>query len=489
MLGLLNSRRDFDLPSETRVSARAFRDGTLHAKEKASRCHGCASHACMNTSEPSHPGQGETRGTPPITIQSLTSATRVSPAAQAPSVSTIPPPGHEASLPVQEAVTPTAAVRPISTSVIVSPGIPERTPRESLLVTYWRKIGAGSLLLSLLIHVGLFMLAAMIVTVVVTKEQAADFLPGGGSKSGDAASEQLAQQVKMKKKNLLNKSTPMQKVVSSSMTAAISLPETPLDTIDMPEMSSLLGGGAMSGGFGSSGSGGGFGDGAGIGGMSGRTFKPIIMFGNDIKARSIAVILDVSGSMTPHLTKVIKELDRVAKGSPVVLYVGCGVVTPPKGKRIDDNAIETRRQAKDEDKNFEIFWRKSHTQRPNTPAGSPPPPPKGKNDPPDPIPEEAVYAVMANRPSTYFIKAQGIQYSWVSLLVNEVRQAEALYWFSDFQDAVDEEQLASVLSNLKRRKQKLFIHASVKGRSFEQVRDQLVLPSGGAVISEQPVKK
>ena len=39
-----------------------------------------------------------------------------------------------------------------------------------------------------------------------------------------------------------------------------------------------------------------------------------------------------------------------------------------------------------------------------------------------------------------------------------------------------------MLKNLQRRKQKLFIHASVKGKSFEKVRDQLCLPSGGKVI-------
>lgn len=339
--------------------------------------------------------------------------------------------------------------------------------------------------MSLLIHAGLLVLASLIVTTVVNEKISVDFLPGGGSKAGDVASQQLTQQVKQKKRSVLNKSTPLQKVVSNSTTAAIALPDIPTDSIDMPEMSSLLGGGMMgSAGFGSSGAGGGFGNGMGIGGMSGQTFKPIIIFGNELKARSIAVIMDVSGSMTPHLTKVIKELDRVAKGSPVVLYVGCGVATPDKGKKLDDNAISTRRQSKsDDDKNFEIFWRKSHAKKPD--PNAPSPPKKKKDEMDDPIPEESVYAVMADRPSTYFVKSQGIEYAWISLLVNEVRNAEALYWFSDFQDKVDDEQLEAVLKNIKRRKQKLFIHASVEGASFTKVRDQLCLPSGGAVISEQ----
>lgn len=228
-----------------------------------------------------------------------------------------------------------------------------------------------------------------------------------------------------------------------------------METMNLPVMSSILGGSMGSGGFGDSGAGGGHGAGMGIGGMSGRTFKPISMFGKNLNARSIAVILDVSGSMTPHLRGVVEELDRVARGSPVVLYVGCGVDKPPGGMRLNDDATETRRSSR-----FRSYWTDDHG------------------------PETEVYSIMEKRPSTYFIKSQGIQYAWIALLTAEVRNAEALYWFSDFQDDVDDDQMASVLENLKRRKQKLFIHASDRGSSFEKVRDQICLPSGGMVIAE-----
>lgn len=355
----------------------------------------------------------------------------------------------------------------------------EPAPKRSTLGTYWKKVGGGSLMLSLLIHLGILAVAAVFVTTVVTADKAVDFLPGGGSKAGVQASASLAQKVQTKKRSQLNKSVPMQKVVSTGA-SSIALPDVPTDPIDMPDMASAMGGGTMgSGGFGSSGAGGGFGTGVGIGGMKGVTFKPIIMFGKDLKARKIGVIMDVSGSMTPHLTKVVKELDRVASGSRLLLYVGCGVASPKEGLRLDKDAIRTSSKSNQEDKNFEIFWRKSHNQAPN--PNMPPPPKKNKDDK-DPIPEEAVYNVLANRQETYFMKSQGIQYAWISLLVRELRDADALYWFSDFQDQVDDEQLEAVLENLKRRKQKLFMHASVKGRSFEKVRDQLVIPSGGEVV-------
>ena len=75
----------------------------------------------------------------------------------------------------------------------------------------------------------------------------------------------------------------------------------------------------------------------------------------------------------------------------------------------------------------------------------------------------------------------------------EVADADTIYWFADFMDKDDAEQMETVLKKLKSRKQKLYIHASVRGRSFEQVRDALVMPSGGEVIEtkteEMPKKK
>jgi hypothetical protein len=359
---------------------------------------------------------------------------------------------------------------------------PIEVRQENFLIAAWRKIGGGSLMASLMIHVAILLTAALMVSTMVTPEKKVDFLPGGGSKSGQEASQQLSQKVQVKKRSLLARSTPLSKVVSTSTTAAIALQDLPADSMEMPELSSIMGGGTMgSSGFGSGGAGGGFGEGMGLGGASGATFKPIIMFGQNLKARKIAVIMDVSGSMTPHLTKVIKELDRVAAGSTVILYVGCGVAKPEKGVRLEDDAFPTRSSTKIEERSFEVFWRRSHKAAPKTNQPDEPKK-KKKTDEPDPVPENDVYQVLANRNETYFIKSQGIKYAWLSLLAREVRHADALYWFADFQDEVDEEQMEAVLKNLKRRQQKLFIHASGKGKSFEPVRDQLALPSGGEVV-------
>ncbi|WP_038169435.1 hypothetical protein [Verrucomicrobium sp. BvORR106] len=149
------------------------------------------------------------------------------------------------------------------------------TKQPNAVVRYWRKVGGGSLALSLLIHVAILVAAYFMVQTIV-QEKKVDFLPGGG-KAGQEASKALSQQVQQKKRTTLNKSMPIRRIVSQNNTAAISLPDAPADSLSMPDTSSLMGGMAGSGGFGKAGAGGGFGTGQGIGGVSG--FAPVTFFG------------------------------------------------------------------------------------------------------------------------------------------------------------------------------------------------------------------
>lgn len=380
-----------------------------------------------------------------------------------------------------------APATPVVVQVDHGPVIPHHSgefqpPRSNRFVEYWRKVGGGSFMLSLAIHAGL-LIAAYFVVETIVHEQKVDFLPGGGSSKGQAAEAALTQSVQQKKRNTLNRKVSMQRVVTESPTANITLPDAPMETIDVPSMSSMLGaGGSMGAGFGSAGAGGGFGSGFGTGGLDGMTFQPLFMFGQSIKARRIGVVMDVSGSMTPHLTTVIKELDRVAAGSPVILFEGCGLKVPPKGKKLDDKTFRTMSNTKDKDRSFEHYWRITHTRRPDPNA---PVDPKKKKKDEDEIPEKEVYEVLAKRQQTWFIRRQGIHYAWLALMADELRHVDAVYWFADFQDATDEKQLERVLEVFERRKQKLYIHASQKGPSFATIRDTLVLPTGGSVIEAE----
>jgi hypothetical protein len=68
----------------------------------------------------------------------------------------------------------------------------------------------------------------------------------------------------------------MKKIVSSSQNSAISLPDAPPDLLDVPDVGSMLGGGALGGGggFGKAGGGGGFGTGMGMGANAGFVSLP-----------------------------------------------------------------------------------------------------------------------------------------------------------------------------------------------------------------------
>jgi len=157
--------------------------------------------------------------------------------------------------------------------------LPE-TKQPGRFARLWRSIGGGSLTLSILIHVGLLVLAGFIVFATQTFEKQVDFLPGGGTQQGAAASSDLAHKVQMKRQQALKKTPPMQRLVSTSINATLTLPESPPNMLDLPDVSSMMGGGSLgSGGYGTGGAGGGFGNGQGMGGMSGMIFKPLMMFG------------------------------------------------------------------------------------------------------------------------------------------------------------------------------------------------------------------
>jgi hypothetical protein len=355
--------------------------------------------------------------------------------------------------------------------------VPALTRQPNAFIRRWRSIGGGSLTLSILFHAGLLALAGLVVFVSQSSDKQVDFLPGGGTQQGAEASAELAHKVQMKKQQKLQKTPPKQRLVSTSINATLTLPEAPPDMLELPDIATMANGGKLgSGGFGIAGSGGGFGSGTGMGAMSGRTFKPLMMFGKELKdTRKMAVVMDVSRSMTKFLPLVTKELDKVAFGSPLVLYFGCGLMKPPPKLDDDINPVTSDK--------FRAFWQAWEGKTSlKIPAA------ERRNityDPAKPMPLEAIFDLMSKRQNTWFVEFNGITYASTALMSKEVMEADTIYWFADFMDKVDSDQMALILKTLKKRKQKLYIHASREGRSFAQVRDELVIPSGGEVIQTQ----
>jgi hypothetical protein len=334
----------------------------------------------------------------------------------------------------------------------------------------WEKVGGAALGLSVGIHLLVLGAAAFYVAGKVMEPQV-DFLPGGGTAQNQAASQALENKIQQKKNPWLKKSMPIRRLASLDKVSDIALPDAP-EAFELPDAANQLLKSKVGAGMGLAGAGGGFGSGMGLGSRSGMVFQPLSMFGRKINARKMALVLDVSTSMAPHLPRVIAEVDKVAKDSVVVLYFGCGLEPPPPGRGLDgDEIYRTSGQE------FEKFWRMGGPTLEDAR--------KFKFNPKDVIPMEEVFRLLSRRPQTYFIHGVGLGYTWLALLSNEVRSADALYWFSDFQDRVDFKQIGVVRENLMNRKQKLYIHAYQRGSAFDLVVSQLVEPTNGGVIEEE----
>ncbi len=202
-----------------------------------------------------------------------------------------------------------------------TPGIPEQvrqiqheqlahlTPvpikQKNMLARYWGMIGGGSLAISLLIHAGLIGLALTIVTFNI-HESKVDFLPGGGSKGAADASHEMAQQVKGKKRTNLNKSIPKTRIASNRFDPlSISIPDVPMDSVDIPDNANFMGGAMSSGGFSGAGSSGGFDKGHGIVGGLGIVAGPPSMVVRCNTAERLHKLNENGGS--PQCEKAVSD--------------------------------------------------------------------------------------------------------------------------------------------------------------------------------------
>jgi len=344
---------------------------------------------------------------------------------------------------------------------------------------FLKKLGAGSLGISLFFHavvvvIGIFLVIA---TIPPEPEKEVDFKPSGGGGGSPSASNQKKQQSSMSKQ-LPNR------VAAANVAGTFALPE--------PSSSSSLSslGALGSGGMGGMGSGGGKGDGKGMGtgngmgmGMGGDGPKGLMVFGTALNVRTIGVVMDVSGSMTRHLPKVLEELDRVAKGSPVILHVGCSI----EDIRTRPNIDAVNSPMKKGVDHFKFFWcLYQDPQYRQSGAYF-----RDKVDLTLPVPSPDVYEKFAKRNGTYYNDPEGRRSTADAILAKEFEKVDAIYWFADFQDKIDPKAAEDVLRTLKRRKQKLYIHASDQGNYIDAARDLISVPSGGKeiVVTPDPPKK
>ena len=339
----------------------------------------------------------------------------------------------------------------------------------------WGRIGGGALAFAIVFHGFLLILGAIwVFQIRLEPEKVVDFLPGNGEAGGSERGAQY--KIQQKKRAQITPSTNVKRVFAEGAESAYAIPEPGVNFVEMSSLNSL-GGGGMAGGLGGSGSGSGFGRGGGAG-LGGAGPQPMKMFGLELEnSQKVAVVIDVSRSMTKYLPIVARELDKLSTRGPLIMYFGCGLAEPPKNEKIDAKARLANGPVFDR---FWQLWQGKTSLKLKKEQRE-----KLKYDPNAPMPLAGIHKQMSNRLDTFFIDFNGIYYAQTALLCDELKEADTIYWFADFMDKADADEMKKVLRKFKSRKQKLFMHATVKGKFFEQVRDGVVLPSGGKVMVKE----
>ncbi|HEX7260405.1 MAG TPA: hypothetical protein VF258_01195, partial [Luteolibacter sp.] len=127
-------------------------------------------------------------------------------------------------------------------------------------VSFWKKLGAGSLTISILFHGVLLVVGLLwIFQVVREPEKKVDFMPAGGG-GGQRGAEKMA----VKKLQQITPPTNVKRVFAEGAQSSYAIPEQGDKFGEMSTLDSLSGG-SMGGGLGGAGSGGGLGTGQGKG--------------------------------------------------------------------------------------------------------------------------------------------------------------------------------------------------------------------------------
>lgn len=184
-------------------------------------------------------------------------------------------------------------------------------PKQS----YWRRLGGGSLAISLILH-GILLAAAVVWIIAVIPpppEKVVDFKPSGGGGNPSANANQQKRQQQMIKNNV-------SRVAAKDAVSSFTLPDPEVSN-NMSRLGALGAGGMQ--GLGGSGSGGGQGSGFGTGfgsGMGDGMAKgaPPVFFGLEMRAQRVVYVIDFSISMRAdgRDTLMREELSRSVKALP-----------------------------------------------------------------------------------------------------------------------------------------------------------------------------
>ena len=311
---------------------------------------------------------------------------------------------------------------------------------------------AAALVLAIGIHVALALLLTLFVVIT----------PGPPSSEITAIAAPSSQEQAPTTKKI-SEPPPQQQVTqataSMKFTTAINASSVPMPAVEFDPQATTLDLGTTMGDFSTN-----FGGGGGS----------IMMFGKKIEnVNKIAVVMDVSRSMTRYLPVVVDEMKKIGRDSTLVLYFGCWL----SEIQDDEKLIPTT------DPEFDIFWQNWQGREDMgmiSQLGKKLTFEKSKG-----IPLEEVYNKVAKRKDTYFIHRYGGVKTTVksALLAKEIKDADVVYWLADFQDKVDDLAAEEVIKKYRSRNIKLYMHAPHgNGPSLAKVRDTMVTPLKGEAI-------
>jgi hypothetical protein len=319
--------------------------------------------------------------------------------------------------------------------------------------TSHNKEKAAAVLAAVLVHVALFMLLGVLLVVV----------PGPPASEITAISAPTTQEQVPTPQKIAE--PPPQQTVSQPMASMKFMTATNVSAVPMPaiefdptettlDLGSTMG--AFDANFSSTGAG------------------SVVMFGRELKnVRKIAVVMDVSRSMTRYLPIVVQELKKVGKDSPLILYFGCWLNPLPKK---EEKVIPVGGEE------FDKFWQYWQGRTPFDELHQTYP--SLKYDPKKPMPLEDVYKQVHKRKDTYFIDRFGRDTSvYSALMAKEIKDADMVYWFADFEDNINQDMARELVKKFKSRGRKITIHAPHdRGKRLNEAKQWIVEPLGGEVI-------
>ena len=281
--------------------------------------------------------------------------------------------------------------------------------------SFWQRIGASGLSVSIAFHALLVFIAAAFVVSTVTdnaKKDPNQFATGAGGGSGGERVKNTQHKIKPKNVKSLAKTTT--RITSKSASASIALPDMPNSASASSMISGAMAGGSSKG-FGG-GSGGGIGTGRGMGSGGGKNFVAKPVMGANIFSQRLAVYFDASASMLPYLERVEAEIRDKFPDADV--YLSNGVFID-----VHDNEIV----------GGEKFKGTPYLNRP-TGAGS------KKNAKGELVPTETNVNKLTPQGRAIYKKhadnfKKGSVGGWIDILKDD-RTYDALIVFSDFLDGV-----------------------------------------------------